>query len=67
MERVIEVLDGAQILFGISFSIQDSFEKCLSEQHRAFLAMLESRHGGRGQPRLEDQPIYRAFLAKSFF
>ena len=77
MKSVIEILGGAQILFGISFNIQDSFEEYLTEQHRAFLAMLrvveehlpelESRHGGRGRPRLEDQPICRAFLAKSFF
>lgn len=77
MKSVIEILGGAQILFGISFNIQDSFEEYLTEQHRAFLAMLrvveehlpelESRYGGRGRPRLEDQPICRAFLAKSFF
>jgi hypothetical protein len=40
MKSVIEILGGAQILFGISFDIQDSFEEYLSEQHRAFLAML---------------------------
>jgi hypothetical protein len=39
MKSVIEIL--GQILFGISFDIQDSFEEYLSEQHRAFLAMLK--------------------------
>jgi hypothetical protein len=67
MKRVIEILGGAQVFFGISFNIRNSFEEYLTEEPRAFLAMLESRHGGRGQPRLEDQPICRAFLAKSFF
>ena len=77
MKSVIEILGGAQILFGVSFNIQDSFEEYLTEQHRAFLAMLrvieehlpqlERRHGGRGRPRLEDRPICPTFPAKSFF
>lgn len=77
MKSVIEILGGAQILFAISFDIQDSFEEYLSDQHRSFLAMLrvvedhlpaaEIEYRGRGRPRLEDLPICRAFLAKSFF
>jgi transposase len=75
MKSVIEI--HGQILFGMSFDIQGSLEKYLSEQHRAFLAMLrvieehlpkfEVVRGGRGRPRVEELPILRAFLAKSFF
>lgn len=31
MKSAIEILGGAQILFGISFDIQDSFEEYLSD------------------------------------
>jgi len=77
MKSVIEILGGAQILFGISFDIQDSFEEYLTDQHRAFLTMLrvveehlpgvETGYRGRGRPPIDDLPICRAFLAKSFF
>ncbi len=40
MKSVTEILGGAQILFGISFDLQDIFEEYLTEQHRTFLAML---------------------------
>lgn len=77
MKSVTEILGGAQILFDISFDLQDSFEEYLTEQHKAFLAMLrvieehlpavENAYTGRGRKPHETQPIVRAFLAKSFF
>lgn len=77
MKSVTEILGGAQILFNISFDLQDSFEEYLTEHHKAFLAMLrvieehlpavEIAYTGRGRKPHETQPIVRAFLAKSFF
>lgn len=59
MKSVTEILGGAQILFDISFDLQDSFEEYLTEQHKAFLAMLrvieeylpaiENEYTGRGR------------------
>ena len=77
MKSITEILGGAQILLGVSFNIQDVFEEYLTESHRAFLAMLrvieehlpavEKTYKGRGRTPLANQPIIRAFLAKSFF
>lgn len=77
MKSVTEILGGAQILFDISFDLQDIFEEYLTEQHRAFLAMLrviEEHLPARGFPAKRRgrkphafQPIVRAFLAKPFF
>ena len=76
MKSVTEILGGAQILFPISFEIQDIFEEYLSEEHRAFLAMLsvieehipqlERIYKGKGRKPHQDMPIVRAFLAKAF-
>ena len=72
MKSVTEILGGAQILFPISFEIQDVFEEYLTEEHRAFLAMLgvieehiphyERSYKGRGRRPHQDMPIIRAFL-----
>jgi len=77
MKSITEILGGAQILLGITFDIQDSFEEYLTEDHRAFLAMLRALEdhlptvhhvqSGRGRRRAEDLPIIRSFLAKAFF
>jgi hypothetical protein len=40
MKSVTEILGVAQILFPISFEIQDVFEEYLTTEHRTFLAML---------------------------
>jgi hypothetical protein len=76
MKSVTEILGGAQILFPISYEIQDVFEEYLTEEHRAFLAMLsvieehiphyERSYKGRGRRPHQDMPIIRAFLAKAF-
>ena len=76
MKSITEILGGAQILFPISFEIQDVFEEYLTKEHRAFLAMIgvieehipqfERRYKGRGRKPHEDTPIIRAFLAKAF-
>ena len=77
MKSITEILGGAQILLGISFDIQETFEKYLTENHHAFLSMLrvieehqpavEKIYKGRGRLPYEDQPMIRAFLAKPFF
>lgn len=77
MKSITQILGGAQILLGISFDLQDSFEDYLTDDHRAFLAMLRALEehlppvqrvqSGRGRKRTEDTPIIRAFFAKAFF
>lgn len=77
MKTVTEILGGAQILLGISFNLQDSFEEYLTTEHRCFLHMLrlieeaqpslEMRRKSRGRTPFDDLPIMRAFLAKHFF
>lgn len=77
MKSVTEIIGGAQLLLGISFDIQDVFEEYLTENHRAFLAMLrvleehfpsaERVYKGRGRLPHSNLPILRSFIAKSFF
>lgn len=76
MKSLTEILGGAQILLSISYELQDVFEDYLTEEHRAFLAMLrvieehlcvhERSYKGRGRKPHQDVPIVRAFLAKAF-
>jgi hypothetical protein len=77
MKSVTEILGGAQILLGISFNLQDSFEEYLTTEHRCFLHMLrlieeaqpnlEMRRKTRGRIPFDNVPIMRAFLARHFF
>ena len=77
MKSITEILGGAQILMGISFNLQDSFEEYLSEEHRCFLAMLRLIEEAlpvlsmdrrlRGRTPYDNQPFIRAFLARHFF
>jgi hypothetical protein len=76
MKTVTEILGGAQILMGISFNLQDSFEEYLTHEHRCFLAMLRLIEEAqpniarirnvRGRIPYENEPIMRAFLARHF-
>jgi hypothetical protein len=77
VKTVTEILGGAQILMGISFNLQDSFEEYLTGEHRCFLTMLRVIEEAqpilaidrrvRGRIPYEDQPFMRAFLARLFF
>ena len=77
MKTVTEILGGAQILMGISFNLQDSFEEYLTEEHRCFLTMLRlieeaqpvlaMNRRVRGRKPYESSPIMRAFFARHFF
>ena len=40
MKSIADILGGAQILLGVAYDLQDSFEEYLNTNHRAFLAML---------------------------
>lgn len=77
MKSIAEILGGAQILLGLAYDIQESFEEYLNTDHRAFLAMLrvveeylppvERTGSGMGRPAYENVPFFRAFLGMSFF
>lgn len=77
MKSITEIIGGAQILLGISYDIQDSFEEFLTDEHRSFLAMLRIIENEqpilqqtiytRGRPAYENQPFIRAFFAKAYF
>jgi hypothetical protein len=77
MKSITEILGGAQILLGITYDIQDSFEEYLNGDQRAFLAMLRiiedhlpncvHSGSGLGRPAYAMVPFRRAFLARSFF
>jgi hypothetical protein len=77
MKTITEILGGAQILMGISFNLQDSFEEYLTEEHRCFLHMLRLieealpsialRRKPRGRLPYDNEPIMRAFFARIFF
>src|SRR5208337_5156065 len=77
MKSIAEILGGAQILLGLAYDIQDSFEEYLSTDHRAFLAMLRvveehlpplARSGSvMGRPAYENLSFFRAFPGMSFF
>jgi hypothetical protein len=77
MTTISQILGGAQILLGISYDVQDCFEQYLTEEQRAFLASLRliGQHQPQlarpaattGRPAYENEPFFRAFLAKSFF
>lgn len=69
MKSITEILGGAQILLGLAYELQDSFEEYLNTDHRAFLAMLrvveeylpplENTGSGVGRPAYENAPFFR--------
>ena len=77
MKSIADILGGAQILLGVAYDPQDSFEEYLNTDHRAFLAMLrvieeylpplERTGSGMGRPAYENVPFFRAFLGMNFF
>jgi IS5 family transposase len=77
MKSIADILGGAQILLGVAYDLQDSFEEYLNTDHRAYLAMLrvveehlppvERMGTGMGRPAYENVPFFRAFLGMSFF
>ena len=77
MKSITEILGETQLLLGISYDIQETFEEFLTNEHRSFLAMLRVIEEGqpvikqerhlRGRPAYDFQPIIRAYFAMSFF
>ncbi|MEN6477920.1 MAG: transposase [Rectinema sp.] len=77
MKSIYELLGGMQILLGLSYDLQAGFEEYLSEEQRAFLAILRvieehlsapcSTASKFGRPAYQSNPFIRAFLAKAFF
>jgi len=76
MKSITEILGGAQLLLGISFDLQSTFEGYLTTEQRAFLVTLrvieenvplqEQFYRGRGRIPYQDLPFFRAFIGKSF-
>jgi len=75
MKSITEILGGAQLLLGISFDLQTTFEEYLTTEQRAFLVTLrvieenvplqEQFYRGRGRIPYQDLPFFRAFIGKS--
>ncbi|MDC7230105.1 MAG: hypothetical protein PQJ48_07330 [Sphaerochaetaceae bacterium] len=41
MKSITEILGGCQMVFGISFDIQEVFEGYVTAEHRMFIQMLQ--------------------------
>ncbi len=41
MKSIAEILGGCQMVFGISFDIQEVFEGYVTAEHRMFIQMLQ--------------------------
>lgn len=77
MKTISEILGGAQILFPVSFNIQDCFEEYLTDEHRSFIAILRVIEDAQpsvricrartGRPPHKNEPIMRAFYARALF
>ena len=77
MKSISEIIGGCQILFGISFDIQEYFEDLLQADHKTFLHMLRVieeflppialNYVKRGRKPYEELPMIRSCLVKSFF
>ena len=69
MKSITGILGGAQILLGLAYELQDSFEEYLNADHRVSLAMLrvveehfpplENTGSGMGRPAYENTPFFR--------
>ncbi len=77
MKTIPEILGGAQILLPISYDIQRCFEEYLTDEHRFFIALLRviedaqpritSPCARTGRPPHRNEPIMRAFFARTVF
>jgi hypothetical protein len=77
MKTISETIGGAQILFNISFDLQDCFEEYLTEEYRCFLTLLRvisealpsirTCYRGTGRIPYQNDPILKSFLAMRFF
>lgn len=77
MKSISEILGGCQLVFGLSFDIQQVFDGILTFEHRAFIKILqvieeflpayESKTDQLGRKGYEEISMIRSALAKQFF
>jgi len=77
MRSITQILGGCQMLFGISYDIQEIFEGYVTDEHRAFIQMLRvieeflplcDRPGNvLGRKAYDETAMIRSCLAKQFF
>jgi transposase len=77
MKSISEILGGCQLVFGLSFDIQQVFDGILTFEHRAFMKILqvieeflpayESKTDQLGRKGYEEISMIRSALAKQFF
>ena len=77
MRSITEILGGCQMVFGISYDIQEIFEGYVTDEHRTFIQMLQvieeflpvyDRPGGcAGRKSYDGSAMVRSCLAKHFF
>jgi len=77
MKSITEILGGCQMVFGISYDIQEVFEGYVTNEHRTFIQMLQvieeflpacDRPGSLlGRKSYDETAMIRSCLAKQFF
>jgi len=77
MRSITQILGGCQMVFGISYDIQEVFEAYVTDEHRAFIQMLRvieeflpacDRPGSLlGRKSYDETAMVRSCLAKQFF
>ena len=77
MKSITEILGGCQMVFGISYDIQEIFEGYVTNEHRTFIQMLQvieeflpacDRPGSLlGRKSYDEMAMIRSCLAKHFF
>ncbi|MDD3996179.1 MAG: transposase [Sphaerochaetaceae bacterium] len=77
MKSITEILGGCQMVFGISYDIQEIFEGYVTNEHRTFIQMLQvieeflpvcDRPGSLlGRKSYDEMAMIRSCLAKQFF
>jgi transposase len=77
MKSIAEILGGCQMVFGISYDIQEVFEGYVTTEHRTFIQMLQvieeflpayDRPGSLlGRKSYDETAMIRSCLAKQFF
>ena len=77
MKSITEILGGCQMVFGISYDIQEIFEGYVTNEHRTFIQLLQvieeflpvcERSGNLvGRRSYDETAMIRSCLAKQFF
>ncbi|MGE4585667.1 MAG: transposase [Sphaerochaeta sp.] len=77
MKSITEILGGCQMVFGISYDIQEIFEGYVTDEHRTFIQMLQvieeflplcdRPDNLPGRKSYDGTAMIRSFLAKQFF